>query len=304
MRHNGTVYRLGEPGNAFQEREVEFHLRNDGTLWVNNRRLQGEDWDRRLRGEDWDRAGLDPLGPCTAVFEPRYITSGVLGPDGTCWRNHGAHGLSRVDESGQQVDIGGPDGYPLYVEGHGFPFVGGNIAFAQDGILWTEMSDQVFLGLASYDGTSWTAFELDGVEWTVGHKAYVADLAVGPDGMIWTALRLNAGPAVVGWDGESWALYGPERFEDLPSITSGWLNFERAVQILPDGSPWFFGVAELDGESLVPIDVLASIGDGTPIVKALANATDGSTWVVVGDQTDVTNGGLYVITPEALAATE
>ena len=67
--------------------------------------------------------------------------------------------------------------------------------------------------------------------------------------------------------------------------------------------PWIWRVWEPVGESLVPIEVLASQGDRTPIVKAMASSTDGSTWLVV-HQPGEARGGFYILAPEAASPDE
>jgi len=286
MRHNGTVYRLGEPGNAFQDRDQSFLLRNDDTLWVASRRLEGEDWVK-------DEADL-----CVANDSFPY---GIVAPDGTCWfgPHHSSGSFHPTDESGRWLDTARADGYKVER---------GDISIAEDGTLWARLGTS-FNGLAAYDGTTWTAVEFDGVidarqfsGLGVGSDGTgLSGQGIGPDGTVWTALLGEDGLVVVSWDGETWATYERGRGELGPRRSLS--GDHPIVRFLPDGSPWFFGVAEIDGEALRPIDVLASLGDETPTVKALANAADGSTWVVV-DQPGVTDGGLYVITAEAVTATE
>jgi hypothetical protein len=266
-RQNGTVYRLGAPGNAFQQRAFHphgaFHRHVDGTLRIADRRLEGERWVK-----DPDRFCAD---------------RGRLALDGTCWVpfQPGAGGaLRRLDESGQRFDIDSVAGYPPT----------GLVDIAPDGTVWTTLSDEsseAIVGLASYDGSAWTPFEIDAVE-----GSHLISMAVAPDGVVWM-LFFSDGPSMhaLSWDGATWKTYSPL---GIAPARLPWIEF------LPDGSPLFAGVAELDGDALRPFEVLASIGDGTSVSLALDNAADGSTWVVVG-QPDDERGGLYVITPEAVA---
>ena len=118
------------------------------------------------------------------------------------------------------------------------------------------------------------------------------------------------------WDGSFWTSYGPAEGAAPPQGVS-----RTGLQSLPDGTFWFGTLAVIEGTSLRQVLVPASAGNRKPAAASVALAADGNYWVAVidsdrrgpprcpratlkGEQCQGTTDGLYVITPEAVAATE
>jgi len=186
--------------------------------------------------------------------------------------------------------------------------------FDAEGTFWSiahplSDTDSVIDGLVAFDGDRWTTVPLD--EEIV---AYALDLDVAPDGSVWMLLqpRPEAGMIAKVWDGESWTTYGPYADQVL---------FSGTIQFLPDGTTWLGSNILIDGSSDRQVTLPASPTNRKP-EWSVAHAPDGSIWVVtedvhrraddrcpqprdvIGDVRCRVTDGLYVITPEAVAATE
>ncbi len=114
------------------------------------------------------------------------------------------------------------------------------------------------------------------------------DMAVGSDGVVWISSMSGPGsdPAVIlSWDGESWAShpYESRRSGYPPSPIVPW----------PNGIVWFGYAARWDGSTLDVVEPTVRWFASDPV----ATSPDGSIWTVIDQQ-------LYVISPEAVAATE
>jgi hypothetical protein len=132
-------------------------------------------------------------------------------------------------------------------------------------------------------------------------------MAVGADGAVWVVELNNSSStpprgtasfafALRGWDGDEWTAYGPVEVElkipqEVPaSFLSSLLGGRMDARFLDDGSVWF-----LDGLLVLDADGLRS--QELPGAGDLVFGPDGSAW-------SVAEGGLYVITPEAVAGAE
>jgi hypothetical protein len=138
---------------------------------------------------------------------------------------------------------------------------------------------------------------------------WAGDLEIGPDGVFWIRGVGRSGLMAVSWDGTQWTWYGPWETE---------AGFGPA-HFAADGTVWLSPLTKVDGASLTTVDWPRSPTNRRPGVGSVAHAPDGSIWVVVLDQTPraeclrnvrndgechIATDGLYVITPEAVAATE
>jgi hypothetical protein len=245
-----------------------------------------------------------------------FYCEGLL-VDSTCWwGNWNGEGLKQIGLK----EIGATDpSERLFTHddlsldadaGFGLTF-----ALGDDGILWTDTydtnylttGDAMFTGLASYDGERWATVEMDDPV-----PGYAVDLAVAPgDGTVWVMLREDASRmTAVKWDGTTWDTYGPVDAH-LQGRTSGGMHFA------PDGTAWLGATTFYDGSDLRTVELPTTVTDGELRVGKYAFGPDGSVWVVLIDmrdpkslgcevQPDVCEGiaGLYVITPEAVAAAE
>ena len=301
------VMRLGEPGTAPLDvgggwpRRFYLGLDSRGDVHVGTTTSGGH----VLRDGVWQQP------------ERGIYCEGLLVERVCWWSNWDGAAIRRIDHADDRSerlftheDLGlEPDA------GFGFTF-----ALGDDGTLWTSTSDVhpgapegmftgdgMFTGLASYDGERWTTVEVD--EPVPGHALR---MAVAPDGTVWVALR---GPedwtelTVVQWDGASWDTFGP--VDDRSWSGSSEIHFA------PDGTVWFGATTFYDGSDFRRVEIPTSITDGELRVGSHAFGPDGSLWVVLIDMRDPESLGcevnpdkcegvasLYVITPEAVAATK
>jgi hypothetical protein len=153
--------------------------------------------------------------------------------------------------------------------------------------------------------------------------------AVGPDGTLWVRLHAEcsagegcAGPSdiLARNDGGDWEVY--DSSASIPMMGDHYQGFEGFFEVAPDRSIWFNpkgdyertgsecdGVANFDGEAITYF-----LRD--TCIFAMDLAPDGTVWLQAGEyRADVASGqGLgdaqpgpirtYVVTPEAVAATE
>jgi hypothetical protein len=254
----------------------------DGTLWGTNTSFDGRSW-----------TGLDiaPPAPGTHLVEGGLEVQS----DGTVWISH----------SDVFVDAG--SAYVSRLTEGGWERVPGTAPW-DDGSL---------LAVAEEAGDVWMAgqpglYRLDESGW---HRhptpAHLERADVGPDGTLW----IGYGPddsddeRLARLDGSEWQEYaeGPDPLGGSPYQAGG----ER-FEVAPDGSVWFNppgdyeltgtpcdGVANFDGESLAQL-----LRDAC--IFAMDVAPDGHVWLVAGSfgGTGGDRMHTYVITPEAVAATE
>jgi hypothetical protein len=293
LRAGGRVFEVTPDGTMWV-------IAADGPKWVIAGRGYVEYPEARGRaafystdGEDWT------LQPCPWTGDDGGSTcSGLtVAPDGTVW-------ATWVEEGGRRVDHLGPAGWqPLdgyFRDSHG-------TAFYPERLFFTDAGD--VYGVDYYFGT---LYRHDDGGWQ--HVAGGRLVDVGRHGMVWQAegpdndasfpyndLARLADGELTRWTSA-----------DLPDVRLG-LDYE--FEVAPDGSLWFSLWRIADGEppegdwwlavrdGHLVCDGLARF-DGESVDRFLAGrctsmdiAADGSIWVVSDDD-------LYVITPEAVAATE
>ena len=132
-------------------------------------------------------------------------------------------------------------------------------------------------GLVAFDGSAWSWVPYAG-------DAAMTDtlgMAVEADGVVWVGFW--QGP-ILSWDGDSWTEH---------PLEVGRKDRLFPVQSWPNGTVWFGSDARWDGTTLSLAEPVIPWGSASPP----ATAPDGSAWTVIEEQ-------LYVITPEAVAATE
>ena len=92
-----------------------------------------------------------------------------------------------------------------------------------------------------------------------------------------------------------------------------YLDPEQPIEFAADGRVWFGALNVLDGTNVRGIDVLGlsprwskSRREGERYVAGYERDANGSTWLTVGEKREDAGPivGLYVITPEAVAAAE
>jgi hypothetical protein len=300
-----------------------FEVAPDGTMWVIPAPYPVSPLDRgagqrSTDGEQWT------VQPCPA----EYCAGFTVARDGTVWASwrdpsvpSDVAGPSRPRGVGGQWLVGhlGPTGWQA-LDGYakeGPWFVGDEDAFSTKGYRRLFIPDTGDLygfnlaneGLFRYEDGDWESISPTGF----------LNVDVGPDGTVWHDGGEDDAALYRFADGE-WARWTPD---DLPEvgIRFGWDNDDQ-LKVAPDGSVWFRhggrwedqwycdGLARFDGETLdrflpnqcISIDI----------------AADGSVWVLAGEErlmtghheerkwvfADDATSDLYVITPEAVAATE
>jgi hypothetical protein len=302
LREDGFL-RLGSdvshawPAGAGDE-ECALEVAPDGTLWV----IGCGDPVRSTDGEEWT------VQPCpddsTDCQEFTHLT---VAPDGTLWAfDEHRHSVSHLGPAGWQALEPDPIAMvrPLLP-----PTDAGELYGIGDGwlpVLWRHS---------------------DGV-WQ--EQGSIFNVDVGPDGTVWADVGAGWGdPALpddqVGFArsaGGEWEVWATA--DILPDIRIGSTYFGYEREVAPDGSLWFSlwrgpddsgpfelewwcdGLARFDGETLDRF-----LPGRCPLMDI---AADGSVWLLATDEGALTPGeggfpddqtwDLYVITPEAVAATE
>ena len=113
------------------------------------------------------------------------------------------------------------------------------------------------------------------------------------------------------WDGTAWTGSGPIETRVGKALTDNRNEAGMArtgPYVSDDGIVWFDGLVRFDGQSYTAFEVPATDELWAPAVYSASHGRDGSLWLtvverVINDPSEVPSG-LYVITPEAVAATE
>jgi hypothetical protein len=305
------LFRLGEEPEFWDpERWPPFmEVAPDGSLWTTGEILDDHMGIFWFDGHEWTlRATTTDLLPALA-----------LGPDGTVW-------VTATDENKYCPDIEGgecPGTFLMRLEDDG------SLTTIED---WADVHDgdaSPYELAVSPDGDAWLIGEgrsggqeaeallrFDGSEWGVLplpegflHAATGRSFGFGPDGTLWVQVRgLAAGHSdargLARFDDPGWTMFTE------PDGGLGWQGWtgpdgepvwpgQDLLTVAADGSFWLRGrptedgcggVAHFDGTAWTSYLVESCIND-------LAIAPDGSVWLRGDDP-------LYVITPEAVAATE
>ncbi len=319
-----AMYRLGgevtlrgaDPWPPYKE------LAPDGSLWAFGDVSDFSDGIFSFDGEGWTERA-------TTTGEDLLLGALAIGPDGTVWvaasdRDKYCPDTKSADCIGTVLLRLEDDGSLTVIDDWGDLYAGDvaydELAVSPDGDVW-------LIGMVRWDGPEAEALlRFDGEGWEVipGPEGFLNhtsgnSLDIGPDGTLW----VNTNYPEDGWpeDGD-WRVGGLARFDD-----PGWTAFTEAdgvqdwggqgfiatdlLRVAPDGSLWLNGtptedgcggVAHYDGTTWTSYLVESCIHD-------LAIAPDGSIWVQANayrwDNRDISGPVvLYVITPEAAAATE
>ena len=286
------LFALGRPGEhpGLVRGKGFLAFAEDGTLWAVSAR-EPRDL-RSFDGETWTQHGAIPDGTASAPdpwWPAGYISDFAVHPDGTVWQvaeqiGHDAH--TRVQHLGT-------DTWTTYTIGDGLPDPGcamdcgeaWQIEITPDGMVWLGVTDG---GLLRFDGTDWEVIRpLGGDE---DHA--VVDFLGDRNGVLWAEIETGH---LARFDGQAW--------EVLSSVPAGYLH---AVDT--DGNLWVGSYSERDH------DIAGDRCDGVRrfdgptwttflpgmCVADIDLASDGSVWLRAPSY----GGGIYVITPEAVAATE
>jgi hypothetical protein len=235
------------------------------------------------------------------------------------------------------VDLNYTDPVPDLNDGFGLTDAGGAVlvAPASDGTIWVSLSTPGSgrFQLAKFDGNTFDRVETGGpagpsrasLRLDDSGQNVLADIAEAPDGTLWVQRWQRHDDVLYlwSWDGIGWTEFGPIETRAGRSWSEVWAGTDEHPGAGPrtgiwfgsDGSFWLDGLVHFDGERSTALDAPLASDAETTVVSAVSVAPDGAIWVVmVGGygsddcQTSITCGtsaeGLYVITPEAVAASE
>jgi len=266
---------FGDSGSGWgAEKEV---VAADSTMWVVRDAPDSDNGRSGLfsyDGEKWDEHETPPPMGLAAA------------PDGAIWVTWGGTDsrLARFDAGGHSV-IGMPAALRQAPDEHR------RLAVTDDGDVWAWGDEAP---LHRYDGETWQEVEMP-----------CGGTAVGRDGTVWCTQRRWTGNV---FDQPATALYrldgaGLQRLAvDDDSLAA--LMVLIQTKVTPDGRLWVSGDPRGDGVDLFDGDSRTHYLQGHA-VYGWDMAPDGSVWVLAA-KTDVDDSPIhiYVITPEAVAATE
>ena len=306
-----TAYRLGEPAEpGWTLGRSVVDITSDGTLWGTMldstiSSFDGTSWTDRATLEGWAWV----IGIATTPAGTTWATTvdNSQCPKDTSTPSCRQVLLVRIDATGASTSPGWEGAEPGQLQWHK-PIV------SPDGDVWlVEAEDPEMEGCSvgafrRYDGTEWQTIDVPEELTTRGAGE---SFGFGADGTLWAASgRLGSGRdcmdanhGLARLDESGWSLF--TQAEGVrPWGGEGAYGLSTYLRVAPDGSVWVagagwdgcHGVARFDGASWTPylegycVDGLDITSGGT--VLALASANSGGSL------------GLYVITPEAVAATE
>jgi sugar lactone lactonase YvrE len=276
--------RMGEP--LFRE------VAPDGSLWITDGRgiysFDGEGW--TVRATTTDRLWVL-----------------AVGPDGTVWataedRDKHCPDIEADDCSGTVLLRLEDDGSLTTIEDWADDYDGDawsrKPAVSPDGDVWLVSEGRMLL---RFDGEGWEA--IPGPEgWALG-----SSLAIGPDGTLW--VNDSGDGDVARYDDAGWTTFTDADGVEPWVSTSAYWGYMEPPAVAADGSLWLRrseghgcgGTAHYEGTTWTSYLVGYCIND-------IAIAPDGSAWLgasAYDDDIDIAGpSSLYVITPEAVAATE
>jgi len=312
LRKNRFVRLGSDAGHAWPSAAphlADFEVSPEGTVWI----IQTE------AGPSW---GLYPQGDLLAFDGTRWSDRGS--PPGAVWSveipTDGTVWASWSDEDdGPQVYQLGPTGWQPLVRGDELV---GPLFLSAPGEFYGVVC-VMGCWLQHYEDGRWQGVTGDGGQW-----------AVGPDGTLWHLGRTDVlaqpkgeGRADVGVPGVGLARFSGAEWEwwtstELPDMGLG-LAFDYEFEVAPDGGLWASRWQHRSGQTTRPSvwevperpgDVRGAECDGLVRFDGVNTdhflpdqcismdiAADGSVWVLADEDK---GRDLYVITPEAVAATE
>ncbi len=321
LREQGFL-RLGSdgvhewPADIAAENRI-LQIAPDGTLWV----VPGSRSGFALKGRGEGVFSTDGEAWSSQPCPGTYCTGVTVAPDGRLWASWSwddGWACARGDAEDCEYWVGGlgPTGWQRLDGSTPTDFFFDRLVFTDAGDLygvapfWDSM-------LYRYEDGAWRQI------------SYVPLVDVGPDGTVWQFGGFSDELRESFRDDESWGLarfadgeWAGWTSADLPEIRYD-LGLDRQFKVAPDGSVWFsmwrngprtdtgtcepaWGQAPVDLDA-VDCDGLARF-DGETLDRFLPGqsismdiAADGSVWVLAGEDKA---RDLYVITPEAVAATE
>jgi hypothetical protein len=331
-------------GSAWSARGEVRAVGEDGTVWEaaenpsgglrSLRSYDGETWTQYRGSPRASASGPDPRWP------PDYLKGLAVHPDGSVWVIGAKHG----DDAHTSVQHLGPEGWTVYSPGDGLPSLScadecgeeWNVVITPDGTVWVMID---LGGLVRFDGTEWEVVRPLGDD----EDHPIVSLAANRDGILWAEVdtqhaydadtsRLGEGRHLARYDGQNWEVFstgpppgflegaesdhiGPQGIQAVGPDGTVWLTTISPDPVLPpqdypvsfDGERWRLYPEVLEDWASDPLNDpeqdwvhRASLG-----ISDITLDPDGSAWVSVRSGNEIVNHhGLYVITPEAVAATE
>jgi hypothetical protein len=311
--HDGSIWlwrpkdfvRLGSPAEKSHEwpkgsSRGGLMVARDGTVWMHDG-PEGRQVSR-LRSNDGESWTVHLRAPALGAL--------TIAPDGTVWGTY----AGEDEEAGLIVARLGADGWePL--DGTTPAWVG-DIFVTQSGEVWVAVAETMgdfSMWRFSEDDGEWEKVAVDAVR--LPHGPFGHGIEVGADGTVWFAgiepLMADGEPVLdaegharpgnsflMRFDGSEWRRWGPADGVPSPPFAAD-IDLEQA----PDGGLWmtmfrypFEPLTEHEGTSRFDGSTWQHYLSGHRITS-MEVAPDGSVWLLA-------EGNLYVITPEAVAATE
>ncbi len=337
----GSVRELGRQGHRGSI-AGDLALGPDGTLWATGKdscadvlppisSFDGQSWTLRSEGLEAPVSGPDPRWP------PDYLPSLAVGPDGVAW----AVGASCGDIAHVSLLRLGPAGWSMYSIGDGLPAwpcgpdcgETWSIEITPDGTVWLGIPEG---GLLRFDGATWEVVRPLGGEEDHG----VIGLASNRDGILWAEIRSDD---ELGEEERHLARFDGGAWKAFPYVLAADTFGSTIEAVGPDGTVWLTDAysAQDRGRANIDLDLSDVRGLTLPVSfdgvrwrrypEVLADwASDPLNGFVVSDKKESSFGtydielgpdatawvtvsaarflehrrGLYVITPEAVAATD
>jgi len=297
-----------EPSSQWPPSAVAVEVQPDGTVWAA--------WDDRLGrldAEGWQYYPMELDG---------WLRSLLVQPDGSILAFDARNGRMLHFDGAEWLEVPMLDtGAATHVSG---------IRSGSDGTLWVHFisrstapgrfdggwwgSDEVPLDhLARYDGERWTTYSsADGLPRLTHALTQEPEWGIHPDGSVWVLADPEqttvSDPRSLLWtlksfDGSTWT-----DWSDGVDLLDVGPDGVRLFDIGPDGTVWmgmpgqdhpeYVHLASFDGANWQQYPRLHLHGMASPS-SGLDIAPDGSAWVLAEE-----DQGLYVITPDAVAASE
>jgi hypothetical protein len=308
--HDGSIWLIDEDGVARLGStesytfpggwDTRLVVSPDGTVWVSRTRYDSSEGREVNRIHSLDNGKWTRRLRAPAIGGPHALT---VAPDGTLWTTHRARG-----ESSKVVvtHLAGDDWKPLPE-----PLPDEADVFVTDlGEVWAVRREgQNRLWRYHENEGRWKEFVVD----TVVPDPGKARAEVATDGTVWLA----GDSSLMRYDEREWQRWGPD--DGVPTLKVSELSLDQA----PDGGLWmaapptrrdapadaadlrFEGVARFDGSTWLTFLRDHSVSpwySPSPWGKGWDIAPDGSVWLQMKDPDDFYATQLYVITPEAVAA--
>jgi hypothetical protein len=177
----------------------------------------------------------------------------------------------------------------------------------------TDDGEAWLAAISDADDGSWAFLRFDGTDWQVvlgpDGVSWVSSFDVGPHGPLWTAGdSVRPHRNLARHDDAGWTIFTEANgVRPWGGQQADWWDIVDTIEVAPDGSVWVNatggpadtcdGLARFDGETWTSYLTGRCISD-------LDFAPDGSVWLVAREPEGVSEVNTYVITPEAVAATE